>query len=74
MYSGPFTLLTINYLGKLRILYLPIRAICIKATSEIRVGTWVYIEQVKQGSEVPLLYLVFYEWIPHHHFVIKTTF
>jgi hypothetical protein len=74
MYKSPFTLMAINKEGKIRTLFVPIRAQCIESTLLIPVDTWIYIEQVKEDKEARLLYLVFYDWLPYHQFRITAQF
>ena len=53
------TLFVINVTGKLRILYTPIRVLCINETNRIPVNTWVYVEEILSGKDDVLLYVIF---------------
>ena len=66
--------MAINKEGKIRTLFVPIRALSIQSSSSIPVNTWIYIEQVKEDKTERLLYLVFYDWLPYHQFRITAQF
>jgi hypothetical protein len=59
---------TINSKGRLRVLYVPFRVLCIKKTHSVPENTWVYVEAVISHKEFRIAYLINGIVYPYHFF------
>jgi hypothetical protein len=67
-------LLLINPKGRLRILYTPFRALCIKESSDIPINTWVYVEAVFVHNQYKIGYLINGNIHPYSSFQINISY
>jgi hypothetical protein len=58
-YYNSNVLLVVNQLGLIRVLYTPFRVQCIEPIDQIRLNTWVYVEEVFSSPKDELVYLIY---------------
>lgn len=69
-YADDKSLFIVNQHGKIKQLFVPIRAKCIASTGAIYVNSYVYIEQVNVHLEFRIVYMVFGKWHPYFCFTV----
>lgn len=74
VYLDARSLLVINSNGRLRTLFTPFRAKCVKAVTGIPVNTWVIVDEIRQSKEMGLAYLIGGRVISHQNFHIEIRF
>lgn len=67
-------LLLINQHGKLRYLYTPFRVLCIQASLEVPVNTWVYVDAVYSHPKYRIGFLIQGNIHPYDQFLITINF
>lgn len=73
-YHNNNCLLILNQKGNLKQLFVPFKVKCINYIEGISPDTWVYVDQVSQGSKNLILFQVFNTWVPYYHFQIIINF
>lgn len=68
------TLLVVNHHGVIRRLYTPIKVLCIDPIENIRIGIWVYIDEIRTTRKDELIYLINGKEYPHRCFAIQIGF
>src|SRR6185437_3321266 len=68
------TLLVINHQGAIRQLYTPIKVLCIDPIGNIKIGIWVYIDEIRTTLKDELVYLINGKEYFHGHFAIQIGF
>ena len=68
------TLLVINHQGAIRQIYTPIKVLCIDPVENIKIGIWVYIDEIRTTRKDELVYLINGKEYYHSHFAIQIGF
>jgi hypothetical protein len=69
-----FRLIVVNHAGRLRELFCPIKAQCIQSVPGINHGTWIWIEKLGVGKNIPILYQIHGRWYSYECFAIVINF
>jgi hypothetical protein len=73
-YYDPRTLLVINAKGKLKVLYVPFRVLCVDPIGNLPLHGLVYVERVYAGRGNTLYFQVFGRRYAHRHFKLNILF
>ena len=67
-------LLVVNPQGFLRVLYTPFRVLCINPVDNIRLNTWVYVDEVFSSKQDELIYLIYGNTYSYKDFEVQVKF
>jgi hypothetical protein len=73
-YFDPRSIVLVNHNGKIRRLYAPFKVLCIHPIGHLKVGTWVYVDEIEQAANDELIYLIQGKNYSHCSFCIQIGF
>ena len=73
-YCNANSILVVNGMGKLRVIYTPFKVVCKSSIGLMQVGTIVYVDEVHISARDEILYVISSNVYAHSYFTIMANF